>query len=301
MSACAYLPGSWTAVVCERLLALVGPDAAQPTVATIWDVAAAGGGVVDALLELPDETRGAFALVTLSGSGLLHAALRGDVEVVIGTAAGMRQVRAGEESAWTEVTAHDVPTVTLRAAGDGACPGDPLPLVGGVVRAAELRVAAGLRGTPPQEVPPLLDDHELTIVTGDLARIRAAVPPVAPAPAPRPAVPVVGRLRLSTGLVVPLDRTVLLGRAPQVGRVTAQDVPRLVTVPSPSQDVSRTHAQVRLEGEHVVVTDLDSLNGVRVGRPGGPPRRLHPGEPTVVAPDEVVDLGDGVTFTVETE
>jgi len=107
------------------------------------------------------------------------------------------------------------------------------------------------------------------------------------------------KTRAATGLVVPLDRTVLVGRAPQVGRVTAKDLPRLVTVPSPQLDISRTHAEVRQEGEHVVVTDLESLNGVRVTRPGTAPRRLHPGEPTVVARGEVVDLGDGVTFTVE--
>lgn len=95
MSACAYLPGSWTAVVCERLLALVGPAVDQAHVAALWDVAAAGGGVVDALVELPEEAAGPFALVTLSHAGLLHAALRGEVEVVIGTAAGMRQVQGG--------------------------------------------------------------------------------------------------------------------------------------------------------------------------------------------------------------
>jgi len=301
MSACAYLPGSWTAVVCERLLALVGPGAGQATVATLWDVAAAGGGVVEALLELPDEASGAFALVTLSRSGLLHAALRGDVEVSIGTSSGMRSVRAGEDSAWTEVTAHDVPAVTLRAAGCDP-DGSPLPLVAGVVRADEVRATADLRGAAGARpvAPASADDHEgLTIVTGDLARIRAGVPPTAPTPAPRLVAPPVARLRLSTGLVVPLDRTVLVGRAPQVGRVTAKDLPRLVTVPSPQLDISRTHAEVRQEGEHVVVTDLESLNGVRVTRPGTAPRRLHPGEPTVVARGEVVDLGDGVTFTVE--
>ena len=302
MSACAYLPGAWTAVVCERLLALVGPGVDPALVAALWDVAAGGGGVVEALVELPDDATGPFALVTLSQSGLLHAALRGDVEVSIGTGGGMRQVHAGETSAWTEVTAHDVPTVTLRAVGD-AVAGSPLPLVGGVVRAAEVRASADLRGTPGllQDPAPSFDDHEgLTIATGDLAHLRASVPPVAPAPAPMLAPPVVARLLLSTGLVVPLDRTVLLGRAPQVGRVAAHDLPRLVTVPSPELDISRTHAEVRQEGEHVVVTDLDSLNGVRVAWPGGPVRRLHPGEPTVVAAGEVVDLGDGVTFTVET-
>jgi hypothetical protein len=302
MSACAYLPGSWTAVVCERLLALVGPGAEQTTVATLWDVAAAGGGVVEALLELPDEATGAFALVTLSRSGLLHAALRGDVEVSIGTSSGMRSVRADEVTAWTEVTAHDVPEVTLRATGWAGPDVSPLPLVAGVVRADEVRATADLRGAADgrPEAPAALDEHEgLTIVTGDLARIRAGIPPAAPAPSPRLPAPAVARMRLSTGLVVPLDRTVLVGRAPQVGRVTARDLPRLVTVPSPQLDISRTHAEVRQEGEHVVVTDLESLNGVRVTRPGAAPRRLHPGEPTVVARGEVVDLGDGVTFTLE--
>ncbi|OJV76601.1 MAG: hypothetical protein BGO37_11190 [Cellulomonas sp. 73-92] len=299
MSACAYLPGAWTGVVCERLLALVGPDVEQSTVATLWDVAAAGGGVLDALVELPDEARGAFALVTLSGSGLLHAALRGDVEVLIGTSSGMRAVRAGEESAWTEVTAHDVPQLTLRAAGGAPGSRSPLPLVAGVVLAHELRATADLRGAAPHAFESL-DDHEgLTIVTGDLARLRAGIPAPAPAPAPVVAAPPRARLRLSTGLVVPLERTVLIGRAPQVGRVAAHELPRLVTVPSPSLDISRTHAEVRQEGEHVVVTDLESLNGVRVERPGAPARRLHPGEPTVVAAGEVVDLGDGVTFTVD--
>ncbi|HEY0119171.1 MAG TPA: FHA domain-containing protein [Cellulomonas sp.] len=307
MSACAYLPGTWTAVVCERLLALVGPGAGDRTVAALWDVAARGGGVVEALVELPDDAPGPFALVTLTRSGLLHAALRGDVEVSIATSSGMRSLRAGEESAWTEVTAHDVPAVTLRAVVGAAAAGAPaagsaLPLVGGVVRAAEVRATADLRGAPGalQDTPVCLEDHEgLTIVSGELARIRASVPPVALAPAHAVPSPAPARLVLSTGLVVPLDRTVLMGRAPQVGRVSAHDVPRLVTVPSPQLDISRTHARVRQEGEHVVVTDLDSLNGVRVARAGAPERRLHPGEPTVVAAGEVVDLGDGVTFTVE--
>lgn len=149
------------------------------------------------------------------------------------------------------------------------------------------------------------DDHDgMTILSSDLAQIRDQLPTwsqdAVPGPflAPVPA-PLSARLVLSTGLVVPLDRSVLLGRAPQVARVTNRELPRLVTVPSPNQDISRTHAEVRVDGEHVVVTDLDSTNGVHVSRAGDGVRRLHPGEPSVVATDEVVDLGDGVTFTVE--
>ncbi|MDC7121063.1 FHA domain-containing protein [Cellulomonas fimi] len=154
-------------------------------------------------------------------------------------------------------------------------------------------------------VPPASpDDHDgLTILSSDLAAIRDQLPSWAadevPGPFAVPAAAEPAKLVLSTGLVVTLDRAVLLGRAPQVARVTNRELPRLVTVPSPQQDISRTHAEVRVEGDHVLVTDLDSTNGVHVSRPGEGARRLHPGEPSVVATDEVVDLGDGVTFTVE--
>jgi hypothetical protein len=144
----------------------------------------------------------------------------------------------------------------------------------------------------------------MTIMSADLAEIRDQLPAWA-ADGDRPALgsaaPAVApaRMVLSTGVVVDLDRAVLVGRAPQVARVTNRELPRLVTVPSPQQDISRTHAEVRAEGDVVLVTDLDSTNGVHVARPGQGARRLHPGEPSVVDPGEVVDLGDGVTFTVE--
>ena len=84
-----------------------------------------------------------------------------------------------------------------------------------------------------------------------------------------------------------------------MSRVTNDQLPTLVTVPSPNNDISRTHVQVRQDGEDVVVTDLNSTNGVLVARDGGAPQRLHPGEPFAVLPGAVVDIGDGVTFTVE--
>lgn len=170
--------------------------------------------------------------------------------------------------------------------------------------AATAEQAAPAPETQPDLPPASQDDHDgLTILSSDLAAIREQLPSWAsdevPGPfrAPAPAEP--AKLVLSTGLVVSLDRAVLLGRAPQVARVTNRELPRLVTVPSPQQDISRTHAEVRVEGDHVLVTDLDSTNGVHVSRAGEGSRRLHPGEPSVVATDEVVDLGDGVTFTVE--
>jgi hypothetical protein len=170
--------------------------------------------------------------------------------------------------------------------------------------------------TSPTALPALVsvgassgDDHDgLTILSTDLAAIRERLPSWAadwtgePVPGPFETPQQDGpvpQLVLSTGLVVPLDRAVLLGRAPQVARVTNSELPHLVTVPSPQQDISRTHAEVRVENGQVVVTDLASTNGVHVTKQGEGARRLHPGEATVVESGHVVDLGDGVTFTVE--
>ncbi len=148
-------------------------------------------------------------------------------------------------------------------------------------------------------------DHDgLTVLSSDVVALRRqlpewagdAVPSIA---VPTPRNPAPSKLVLSTGLVVSLNRPVLLGRAPQVTRVSNNEIPRLVTLASPNQDISRTHAEVRMDGEDVVVTDLRSTNGVLLLRQGSGPQRLHPGEPTVVEPGVVVDLGEGATFLVE--
>ncbi|MDR3068971.1 MAG: DUF6273 domain-containing protein [Cellulomonas sp.] len=106
-------------------------------------------------------------------------------------------------------------------------------------------------------------------------------------------------LVLNSGLIVALDRPVLLGRAPEAALASSPEMPRLVGVPSPQLDISRTHAEVRMDGAAVLVTDLYSTIGVHVRRPGGDARRLRPGEPWVLAADETIDLGDGVTFVVD--
>jgi pSer/pThr/pTyr-binding forkhead associated (FHA) protein len=75
------------------------------------------------------------------------------------------------------------------------------------------------------------------------------------------------------------------------------DMARLVTVPSPQQDISRSHLEITLEGWHVLLADLNTTNGTTLLRPGQSPRRLHPGEPTLMADGDSIDMGDGVTLT----
>ncbi|SDG43010.1 FHA domain-containing protein [Microbacterium pygmaeum] len=145
-----------------------------------------------------------------------------------------------------------------------------------VAEARALRAAQG--GDPSIQSPVPLD---------------SAPPSLAP---PRPAAP--GRLRLSTGQELLLDRTVVIGRRPRSTRVTGTDLPHLVAVDSPQQDISRSHVEFRVEGDSIVATDLHTTNGTTLHRAGVDPMRLHPGEPTVVVPGDVVDLGDAVTVEI---
>lgn len=108
-------------------------------------------------------------------------------------------------------------------------------------------------------------------------------------------------LELSTGGREELDAPVIVGRAPSATRVAAGNIPRLVTMTTPNQDISRTHAQIALEGGTVVVTDLHSSNGTFVVVPGRPPQKLRAGEPTTVVVDTVIDLGDGATLTIRVD
>lgn len=112
--------------------------------------------------------------------------------------------------------------------------------------------------------------------------------------------PVMGLLRPSTGQPVEIDRSVLIGRSPQATQVARDQLPRLLTVPSPSHDISRTHVQVSPDGWELLATDLHSTNGTQLIRPGQPePERLLPGEPVPVFPGCVLDLGDGVTILID--
>ncbi|MDR7110812.1 hypothetical protein J2X03_000668 [Microbacterium trichothecenolyticum] len=120
-----------------------------------------------------------------------------------------------------------------------------------------------------------------------------------PAPLAPPRPPAPGRIRVSTGQVLSLDRTVVIGRRPRSTRVSGTDLPHLVAVDSPQQDISRSHVELRVEGESIVATDLRTTNGTTLLRQGADPVRLHPGESTVVIPGDVLDLGDGITVAIE--
>jgi hypothetical protein len=162
---------------------------------------------------------------------------------------------------------------------------------------------------PIPQAPRLFDptdiDHDGHTVAGgwdpnQFARQQPGIPGQPPAPSVT-SVPV-ARLVISNGETVDVDRAVLVGRAPEARRFTSTEQPRLVTVPSPHQEISSTHLEVRpgsgADHGSAVVTDMGSTNGSVLTLPGLSPEELQPGIAVQLVPGSVIDLGDGVTIHV---
>jgi hypothetical protein len=114
---------------------------------------------------------------------------------------------------------------------------------------------------------------------------------------PRPvAQPVLALLRGTDGDEARLDRPVLVGRAPAS---RSGEPVRLLTVPSPSHDISRTHLQVVPDGWRIQVTDLHSTNGTVLITARGERRLLPPGEPVPAELGSVLELADGVSVVID--
>ena len=111
--------------------------------------------------------------------------------------------------------------------------------------------------------------------------------------------PRLGRMRVSTGELVDLDQSLVIGRQPSVSRVQGGVMPRLVQVASPGGDISRSHVEVRLEGWHVMLCDLKATNGTVLVREGQPPRRLAQNEMAILLDGDIAELGDNISLRFE--
>ncbi|MBC7596766.1 MAG: FHA domain-containing protein [Kineosporiaceae bacterium] len=158
---------------------------------------------------------------------------------------------------------------------------------------------AAVRSTEEQNDSASAPLEEHTVVAADLAKLRAdrraGRGRAVELPAPR----VKFYVELSTGGRELLDQPLVIGRAPSASALGGGIMPRLITMTTINQDISRTHARIAVEGETVVVTDLHSRNGTLVTMPGRPAQKIREGEPTVIIPGTIVDLGDGATLTVQ--
>ncbi|WP_306232990.1 FHA domain-containing protein [Agrococcus beijingensis] len=104
---------------------------------------------------------------------------------------------------------------------------------------------------------------------------------------------------LVSGERIPLGRGVVIGRRPRSRRVEDGRVPRLITVDSPGEDISRSHLELRVDDWNLVAVDLSSTNGTLLLREGSAPQRLRPEASTILQLGDRLDLGDGQVVTIE--
>lgn len=113
---------------------------------------------------------------------------------------------------------------------------------------------------------------------------------------PRPSL---GRIVLSTGEEVALEQDIIIGRRPRSSAGAGRQPARLVIVPSPHKQISRSHCELRIDDWDVRLHDLGSNNGTYLTRPGQAPVRLDENVPTVLKPGDVVELGEEISFRME--
>jgi hypothetical protein len=145
---------------------------------------------------------------------------------------------------------------------------------------------------------PELEHDGMTIAGRSRQDLVVARPLVSQAPSAH--MRVSARLELSDGRIFTLDRPVYVGRAPEALGASIDALPQLVTVDSPEHEISRTHVQVRLEGEDVLVRDVSS-NGTLLTRPGQEPERLPAQRDTLLTHGSQLLLGDDVSISVSIE
>ncbi|MEP1122909.1 MAG: FHA domain-containing protein [Ilumatobacter sp.] len=140
-------------------------------------------------------------------------------------------------------------------------------------------------------------DHDgMTVGRSELDDLQAEAGHTA---VPAGAATVHGVLVFSNGERVDVDRPILIGRNPKVAGAVEGGLPHIMKFDGPGQGLSRTHAEVRVEGGEVLVEDLQSTNGTEVQLPGQQRRRLRGGEPVVIVPGTLIDFGDELNCTLE--
>ena len=131
----------------------------------------------------------------------------------------------------------------------------------------------------------------------------AAPPQGAPRSAPRPAAakPAAGTngshtgLLLDTGQSIPVDRTIVLGRAPSP--VSPGDVP--IPVDDQTRSLSRTHVRISPTASGISIVDMNSANGTRARTPSGRTHTLVPGQPLELPLNSQLLLGERLISVVD--
>lgn len=137
---------------------------------------------------------------------------------------------------------------------------------------------------------------DVTIVPDDAMRdeiaqiVRAEAGDADDPDPPPPPSPPRWRLAFTDGMVVDVDRTLVLGRKPVLRDGEDERTTRLVTVDCPQ--VSSRHLAVRTDGHEISIVDLGSSNGSFVLTTGdGRLVQLEPGVPHQLSEGTIVQIG----------
>lgn len=156
---------------------------------------------------------------------------------------------------------------------------------------------------PPAEVeaprPP-----EPAVPAPALPTTAPAVPTTAPKPAATatnsttasaPASASYAALLLDTGQSIPVNRTIVLGRAPSPQRATDSPIP----VEDQTRSLSRTHVRIAPSEGGITIEDLNSANGTRARSPNGQTHTLVPGQPIELPMNSQLLLGERLISVVD--
>lgn len=298
-----YRGGEWFGVFGENAVVLL-PPSEKARVAAVWELVDDGAGfdeTLDALISSGLRDLPGFVLVSREGDDT-RVVLRGEGYAHFATDDDVVHVDGDSATTWVERTLRGVTRIHLEVSGEHA-PED-LVLSRGLVR-----VASAEWGHEPARPGTDHDaDHDTDHDTdhdghtqGGVSTPERALPGIPGQPPAPPVTRPVARLLFPDGEAVDVDRVVLVGRAPET-RDGAEGETRLVRVPSPHQEISSTHLEVRpgsgADHGSAVVTDLGSTNGTLLVQPGLPPEDLKAGIGVQLIPGAVIDLGDGVSIQV---
>jgi pSer/pThr/pTyr-binding forkhead associated (FHA) protein len=298
-----YRPGAWFGIFGDHAIVVL-PPSEKDRVPQLWQLVDDGAGfdeVLDALIsdglrELPG-----FVLVSESDADT-KVVVRGQATARFSTPEGEVSLAGSAATTWVERSMTGVTGLVIELGGEGE--GPDLTVQNGLVRVSRIQEPPFQEVAEPDtaETPAPVRDHDGLTQSG-AGETTHVPPPGIPGQPPAPDVVArpVAKLVFSSGETVEVDRTVLVGRAPEAQRASSEN-PRLVTVPSPQQEISSTHLEVRagsgVDHGSAVVTDLGSTNGTVLVQPGLAPEDLQPGITVQLIPGAIIDLGDGVTIQV---
>jgi pSer/pThr/pTyr-binding forkhead associated (FHA) protein len=298
-----YRPGAWFGIFGDHAIVVL-PPSEKGRVAQLWQLVDDGAGfdeVLDALIsdglrELPG-----FVLVSESDTDT-KVVVRGQATARFSTPDGEVALAGSAATTWVEQSMTGVTGLVIELGGEGE--GPDLTVQNGLVRVSRVQEPPFQQVAEPDTAETGVHGHDHDGLTRAGASEPGQLPPPGipgQPPAPDVVARPVAKLVFSSGETVEVDRAVLVGRAPEAQRASSEQ-PRLVTVPSPQQEISSTHLEVRagsgVDHGSAVVTDLGSTNGTVLVQPGLAPEDLQPGVAVQLIPGAIIDLGDGVTIQV---